>query len=60
MRALLWLCGMEDKGPAEPGSSAEPAIAIASLEERPLVKGLLDINLVLCMGCGVFLWGYFA
>nr|KAF6356034.1 solute carrier family 5 member 11 [Myotis myotis] len=58
VRVLLWLCGMDDKGPAEPGSSAEPAIA--SLEERPLVKGLLDINLVLCMGCGVFLWGYFA
>ncbi|ELK37832.1 Sodium/myo-inositol cotransporter 2 [Myotis davidii] len=46
------------QGPAEPRSSVEPAIA--SLEERPLVKGLLDINLVLCMGCGVFLWGYFA
>lgn len=49
---------MDDKGPAEPRSSAEPAIA--SLEERPVVKALLDINLVLCIGCGVFLWGYFA
>nr|KAF6294918.1 solute carrier family 5 member 11 [Pipistrellus kuhlii] len=58
VRALLWLCGMDGKGPAEPSSRAEPTIA--SLEERPLVKALLDINLVLCMGCGVFLWGYFA
>lgn len=49
---------MDDKGPAEPRGSVEPAIT--SLEERPLVKALLDINLVLCMGCGVFLWGYFA
>ncbi|CAK6445037.1 unnamed protein product [Pipistrellus nathusii] len=58
LRVLLWLCGMDGKGAAEPSSSAE--LAIASLEERPLVKALLDINLVLCMGCGVFLWGYFA
>ncbi|XP_016078153.1 PREDICTED: sodium/myo-inositol cotransporter 2 isoform X4 [Miniopterus natalensis] len=58
VKAMLWLCGMEDKGPAEPLPRADPIIA--SLEERPAVKTLLDINLVFCIGCGVFLWGYFA
>lgn len=58
VKAMLWLCGMEDKGPAEPLPRADPIIA--SLEERPGVKALLDINLVFCIGCGVFLWGYFA
>ncbi|XP_027946223.1 sodium/myo-inositol cotransporter 2 isoform X1 [Eumetopias jubatus] len=57
MRAILWLCGMEslDK---EPPSKAEPVIV--SLEENPLVKTLLDINLIICVSCAIFLWGYFA
>nr|XP_045731141.1 sodium/myo-inositol cotransporter 2 isoform X4 [Mirounga angustirostris] len=57
MRAILWLCGMEslDK---EPPSKVEPVIV--SLEENPLVKTLLDINLIICVGCAIFLWGYFA
>ncbi|XP_077930802.1 sodium/myo-inositol cotransporter 2 isoform X5 [Halichoerus grypus] len=57
MRAILWLCGMEslDK---EPPSKAEPVIV--SLEENPLVKTLLDINLIVCVSCAIFLWGYFA
>lgn len=54
--ALLWLCGMD--GVAEPPGPAEPGIA--SLEEQPRVKTLLDLSLVVCVGCAVFLWGYFA
>ncbi|XP_044771025.1 sodium/myo-inositol cotransporter 2 isoform X4 [Neomonachus schauinslandi] len=57
MRAILWLCGMEslDK---EPPRKVEPVIV--SLEENPLVKTLLDINLIICVSCAIFLWGYFA
>lgn len=57
MRAILWLCGMESLG-KEPPSTVEPVIA--SLEENPLVKTLLDINLIVCVSCAIFLWGYFA
>lgn len=55
---MLWLCGMDGKGQAEPPSRADPVIM--SLEENPLVRTLLDINLILCISCGIFLWGYFA
>ncbi|GAB1292657.1 Sodium/myo-inositol cotransporter 2 [Apodemus speciosus] len=57
VRAILWLCGME-KDKEEPPSKAEPVIA--SLEENPLVKTLLDVNCIVCISCAIFLWGYFA
>lgn len=58
LRAFLWLCGMGGQGQAQPPSTAGPSIA--SLEEKPWVKTLLDVSLVTCVSCGVFLWGYFA
>ncbi|XP_057605078.1 sodium/myo-inositol cotransporter 2 isoform X2 [Hippopotamus amphibius kiboko] len=58
VKAILWLCGVENKGKEEPPSRAEPVIV--SLEEKPLVKTLLDVNLIVCVSCAVFLWGYFA
>ncbi|XP_020936972.1 sodium/myo-inositol cotransporter 2 isoform X3 [Sus scrofa] len=58
VKTILWLCGMESKGKEEPPSRADPVIV--SLEEIPLVKTLLDINLIVCISCAIFLWGYFA
>ncbi|XP_028620059.1 sodium/myo-inositol cotransporter 2 isoform X2 [Grammomys surdaster] len=57
VKAILWLCGME-KNKEEPPSKVEPVIA--SLEENPLVKTLLDVNCIVCISCAIFLWGYFA
>ncbi|XP_012635604.3 sodium/myo-inositol cotransporter 2 isoform X1 [Microcebus murinus] len=58
LKAILWLCGMESYAKEELPSKVEPAIV--SLEEKPLVKTLLDINLIVCVSCAIFLWGYFA
>uniref|UniRef100_A0A8C9DR02 Sodium/myo-inositol cotransporter 2 n=1 Tax=Prolemur simus TaxID=1328070 RepID=A0A8C9DR02_PROSS len=58
LKAILWLCGMETNAKEEPPSKAEPVIV--SLEEKPFVKTLLDINLIICISCAIFLWGYFA
>ncbi|XP_021574461.1 sodium/myo-inositol cotransporter 2 isoform X2 [Carlito syrichta] len=58
VEAILWLCGLQDKGKEEPPSKVEPVII--SLEENPLVKTLLDVNLIVCISCAIFLWGYFA
>ncbi|XP_047694593.1 sodium/myo-inositol cotransporter 2 isoform X2 [Prionailurus viverrinus] len=58
VRAILWLCGMESRGKEEPPSKVEPVIV--SLEENPPVKTLLDINLIVCISCAIFVWGYFA
>uniref|UniRef100_A0A2K5R0F4 Sodium/myo-inositol cotransporter 2 n=1 Tax=Cebus imitator TaxID=2715852 RepID=A0A2K5R0F4_CEBIM len=58
VKAILWLCGIQDKGKEELPARAEPAIV--SLEENPLVKTLLDVNLIFCVSCAIFIWGYFA
>ncbi|XP_072798199.1 sodium/myo-inositol cotransporter 2 [Vicugna pacos] len=58
VKAILWLCGVDSKGKEGPPSRADPVIV--SLEETPLVKTLLDVNLIVCVSCAVFLWGYFA
>ncbi|KAL4835752.1 hypothetical protein H8958_004439 [Nasalis larvatus] len=58
VKAILWLCGLQDKGKEELPARAEPVIV--SLEEKPLVKTLLDVNLIFCVSCAIFIWGYFA
>ncbi|XP_027804411.2 sodium/myo-inositol cotransporter 2 isoform X7 [Marmota flaviventris] len=58
VKAILWLCGMENKGKEEPPGKVEPVIDF--LEENPIVKTLLDVNCIVCMTCAIFLWGYFA
>ncbi|XP_061456112.1 sodium/myo-inositol cotransporter 2 isoform X2 [Rhineura floridana] len=61
-RLLLWICGMEREQKDTPKTAAElkREAAAASLEEAPLVKHILNINLILCLSAGVFLWAYFA
>lgn len=58
VKAILWLCGVENKGKEEPPSKVEPGIDF--LEENPIVKTLLDVNCIVCITCAIFLWGYFA
>uniref|UniRef100_A0A8C0AR65 Sodium/myo-inositol cotransporter 2 n=1 Tax=Buteo japonicus TaxID=224669 RepID=A0A8C0AR65_9AVES len=62
MTTFLWLCGMERKQEnAENAAPTKPEpLPMASLEEKPLVKHVLNINLLLCVCAGVFLWAYFA
>lgn len=59
---LLWLCGMERKQEnAENVAPTKPEpLPVASLEETPLVKHVLNANLLLCVCAGIFLWAYFA
>ncbi|XP_057891177.1 sodium/myo-inositol cotransporter 2 [Melospiza georgiana] len=60
LSTVLWLCGMERRQEgAEPLPRAEP-LPVVSLEEEPLVKHILNINLLLCVCAGIFLWAYFA
>ncbi|KAB0351545.1 hypothetical protein FD754_016402 [Muntiacus muntjak] len=58
VKAILWLCGMDNKGKEQAPSRVDPVIV--SLEENPLVKTLLDLSLIICISCAIFLWGYFA
>ncbi|XP_038619235.1 sodium/myo-inositol cotransporter 2 [Tachyglossus aculeatus] len=56
-QTLFWLCGMDSTSEGGPVSQLEPAVVLA---ENPLIKSILDINLILCISIAVFLWGFFA
>ncbi|XP_033999104.1 sodium/myo-inositol cotransporter 2 [Trematomus bernacchii] len=62
MSALFWLCGMErrkrgDDAPAMPPPLEE---AICSLEEKPLLRRIVNVNLLICLSVTFFIIGYWA
>ncbi|NWV42472.1 SC5AB protein, partial [Grantiella picta] len=60
LSTLLWLCGMERRQESSESTAKPESLPVASLEEKPLVKHILNINLLLCVCAGIFLWAYFA
>uniref|UniRef100_A0A8B9BU06 Sodium/myo-inositol cotransporter 2 n=1 Tax=Anser brachyrhynchus TaxID=132585 RepID=A0A8B9BU06_9AVES len=61
MKTFLWLCGMERRPEnSENVAPIKPELPMASLEEKPLVKHILNINLIISVCAGIFLWAYFA
>ncbi|XP_060116838.1 sodium/myo-inositol cotransporter 2 [Heteronotia binoei] len=62
MRLFLWVCGMDHREKDTFGVPAAPKMeaAVAPPKEAPWVKHILNINLILCLSAGVFLWAYFA
>lgn len=60
LSTFLWLCGMERRQESAESVPKPEPLPVASLEEKPLVKHVLNINLLLCVCAGVFLWAYFA
>ncbi|NXO20124.1 SC5AB protein, partial [Cisticola juncidis] len=60
LSTVLWLCGMERRQEGTESLPRPEPLPVASLEEKPLVKHVLNINLLLCVCAGVFLWAYFA
>lgn len=63
MSALYWLCGMErrKKGddPAHPPPPA-PEQTLCSLEEKPCLRHIVNINLIICLCVTAFIVGYWA
>lgn len=57
--ALLWLCGMErpKKGESKP---VPPPAPVCSLEEKPRLRLIVNINLIVCLSVTVFIYGYWA
>ncbi|NXY57371.1 SC5AB protein, partial [Callaeas wilsoni] len=60
LSTFLWLCGMERRQEAAESTPKPEPLPVASLEEKPLVKHILNINLLICVCAGIFLWAYFA
>ncbi|KAJ6653926.1 hypothetical protein lerEdw1_007684 [Lerista edwardsae] len=61
-KVVLWICGMDskDESPSGPAAATKTDSTRALPEERPLVKHVLNINLIVCLTAGVFLWAFFA
>lgn len=61
-KVVLWVCGMDskDESSLEPAAAPKADPTLALLEERPLVKHILNLNLIVCLSAGVFLWAFFA
>ncbi|XP_070704588.1 sodium/myo-inositol cotransporter 2 [Pempheris klunzingeri] len=62
MSALYWLCGMErrreeDDSPVTPPAPMEASI---SLEEKPRLRLIVNVNLMICLSVTAFIVGYWA
>ncbi|GLD66129.1 sodium/myo-inositol cotransporter 2 [Lates japonicus] len=62
MSALYWLCGMERRteGENNPVTPPAPEPAICSLEEKPRLRLVVDVNLIICLSVTAFIIGYWA
>lgn len=61
MSALYWLCGMERKTEGDnPVTPPAPEQTACSLEEKPRLKLLVNINLIICLSVTAFIIGYWA
>lgn len=59
--ALYWLCGMERR--QEVDSTSPPPVpppANCSIEEKPHLKTVVNLNLIICLSVTVFIIGYWA
>ncbi|XP_063759477.1 sodium/myo-inositol cotransporter 2 isoform X3 [Eleginops maclovinus] len=62
MSALFWLCGMErrKRGDDQPVMDPPPEDAICSLEEKPRLRLIVNVNLLICLSVTFFIIGYWA
>lgn len=62
MSALYWLCGIERREEGENNLVMPPAPeqAICSLKEKPHLRIIVNINLIICLSVTAFIIGYWA
>ncbi|XP_059204012.1 sodium/myo-inositol cotransporter 2 [Centropristis striata] len=61
--ALYWLCGMERRrkeGDEDPLAPPAPPQASCSLEEKPRLRHVVNVNLMICLSVAIFIIGYWA
>lgn len=60
--ALYWLCGMERR--REGGNNLvtppAPETTVCSLEEKPRLRIIVNVNLIICLSVTAFIIGYWA
>ncbi|XP_069065813.1 sodium/myo-inositol cotransporter 2 [Pleurodeles waltl] len=59
---LFWICGMETKkdNAEEEPPEVPPPSPEEVLYETPCIRHTLNVNLIVCLCAGIFLWAYFA
>uniref|UniRef100_A0A3B4B8Y1 Sodium/myo-inositol cotransporter 2 n=1 Tax=Periophthalmus magnuspinnatus TaxID=409849 RepID=A0A3B4B8Y1_9GOBI len=61
LSALYWLCGMERRQEEDSSPPPPPPVQPAcSLEEKPQLKMVVNVNLIICLTVTVFIIGYWA
>uniref|UniRef100_A0A671YEC7 Sodium/myo-inositol cotransporter 2 n=1 Tax=Sparus aurata TaxID=8175 RepID=A0A671YEC7_SPAAU len=60
--ALYWLCGMERRkeGDNDPVTPPAPDQPTCSLEEKPRLRTIVNVNLIICLSVTAFIIGYWA
>lgn len=58
--AVYWVCGMErrKKGDDDPVARPAPVEIISSLEEKPRLRLVVNVNLLICLSVTAFIIGY--
>ncbi|XP_076608567.1 sodium/myo-inositol cotransporter 2 isoform X2 [Chaetodon auriga] len=62
MSALYWLCGMERRkeGGDDPVTPPAPELTVCSLEEKPRLRHIVNVNLIICLAVTAFIIGFWA
>lgn len=62
MAVLYWLCGMERRRQGDNKPVTPPALEknICSLEEKPTLQYIMNVNLIICFSVTAFIIGYWA
>ncbi|XP_068575190.1 sodium/myo-inositol cotransporter 2 isoform X1 [Cebidichthys violaceus] len=58
--AIYWMCGMERRKEGDDYPGTRPAPAIGSLEEKPRLRLIVNVNLLICLSITAFIIGYWA
>lgn len=58
--ALYWLCGMERRKQGDSNPPPPPAPEQASLEEKPRLQLIVNVNLIISLSVTAFIIGYWA
>ncbi|XP_028267993.1 sodium/myo-inositol cotransporter 2 [Parambassis ranga] len=63
LSALYWLCGMERRKKGDdnkPATPPAPEQSTCSLEEKPRLRLIVNVNLIICLAATAFIIGYWA
>ncbi|XP_013395907.1 sodium/glucose cotransporter 4 [Lingula anatina] len=61
-KVIYWICGhtpQNENEHVEDHEKADRKLAAMAMEENPKWRRIINVNLIVCLGVGAFLWGFF-